>query len=85
MFNSKDETSRSALKLLKVARNCSKSLEKCLENPLLSSSRVTFLPCVRYMALFTRFAEVKGRFLGNQTSISGPDLEGMEPILQIKT
>ena len=40
---------------LEIAQNRSKSLEKCLENPLLSSSCVTFLPCVRCTALFTRF------------------------------
>ena len=31
VFNAKDETSRSALKMLKIARNCSKSLKKCLK------------------------------------------------------
>jgi len=46
VFNAKDETSlQECLEIArKIARNCSKSLEKCLENPLLSSSCVMFLP-----------------------------------------
>ena len=60
VFNAKDETSRSALKLLEIARNRSKSLEKSLENPLVEFLRyVCTLSGIQ--AVFTRFTEVRGR------------------------